>query len=234
MHRRFPGRAQLAHERGIFLLRHRAVYIIRRPLVIARGKKGAVHIDALERHDRRDGIVKMQIELRTQALDRIGHGVAGQRAGGDDDLAVRNFRSFFLNDLNHRVAADFFGNVFCKALAIHSERAAGCDAVAIRTLQNQRIQPAQLLLEQADRVRQLIAAQGVGAHQLRKIRRHVRRGVFLRLHLDQADRDAALRKLPRAFASGESRPDDGYGCHSIPPFEISKKYRHFFEKVCTP
>ena len=58
--RRFLCRNKLFYERLVLLLVHRAVYIIRRALIVAGGEKRTVHIDALKRHDGCDGIVKVQ------------------------------------------------------------------------------------------------------------------------------------------------------------------------------
>ena len=52
-----------------------------------------------------------------------------------------------------------------------------------------------------------VAAQGIRAHQLGKIRAVVRGRHFLRLHLHERHMDAALRKLPCRLASGQARTD---------------------------
>lgn len=75
MHGRLLGGAQLLNEGGILRLIHGAVDVVRRALIIAAGEKGAVHVHALKRDDGRNGIVKVQVKLRAQALDLLGHGI---------------------------------------------------------------------------------------------------------------------------------------------------------------
>jgi len=87
---RFLCAAQLLHESGVLRLIHGTVDVVGRALVVAAGEKGAVHVHALERDDGGNGIVKMQVELRAEALDLGRHGIARERAGRNDDLTVRD------------------------------------------------------------------------------------------------------------------------------------------------
>ena len=86
------GRERLP-EGIVLLLRHRAVDVVRRPLVVARGEKRRIHVDALKRHERRGGIEKVQ---RVPVADLFGDGggerVARQGARGDDDVPLGDGR----------------------------------------------------------------------------------------------------------------------------------------------
>ena len=159
----------------------------------------------------------MQVELRAEALDLGRHGIARERAGRNDDLTVRDGVGLGALDGDVRMRADALRDLARERLAVHGERAAGGDAVVIRARKHDGVKPAQLLLEQADGVRELIAAQGVGADELGKVFGYVRGGHFLGFHLDQAHRDAAPGQLPRALASRQARTDHGHWGHSVPP-----------------
>ena len=217
MHRRFLGGAQLLNEGGILRLIHGAVDVVRRALIIAAGEKGAVHIHALKRDNGRDGIIKMQVELRTQALDLLGHGITRERTGRNDDLALGDGGRLRALNGDIRVRADALRDLAGEGLTVHGKRAAGGDTVMICTGDHDGIKPPQLLLEQTDGIGELIAAQRVGADELRKVFRYVCGGHFLGFHLDQVHRDAAPGQLPRALASRQARTDHGHWGHSVPP-----------------
>ena len=217
MHRRFLGGAQLLNEGGVLCLIHGAVDVVRRALIIAAGEKGTVHVHALERDDGRDGIIKMQVELRAQALDLLGHGITRERTGRNNDLTLGDGGRLRALNGDVRVRADALRDLAGKGLTIHGERAAGGDTVMICTGEHDGIEPPQLLLEQTDGIGELIAAQRVGADELRKVFRYVCGGHFLGFHLDQAHRDAAPGQLPRALASRQACTDHSHWGHSVPP-----------------
>lgn len=101
------------------------------------------------------------------------------RAGRNDDLTVRDGVGLGALDGDVRMRADALRDLARERLAVHGERAAGGDAVVIRARKHDGVKPAQLLLEQADGVRELIAAQGVGADELGKVFGYVRGVIFL-------------------------------------------------------
>lgn len=72
---RFLGGRERLPEGIVLLLRHRAVDVVRRTLVVARGEKRRIHVDALKRHERRGGIEKVQ---RVPVADLFGNG-GGER-----------------------------------------------------------------------------------------------------------------------------------------------------------
>ena len=210
---RFLCVAQLLHESGVLRLIHGTVDVVGRALVVAAGEKGAVHVHALERDDGRDGIIKMQVELRAQALDLLGHGITRERTGRNNDLTLGDGGRLRALNGDVRVRADALRDLAGKGLTIHGERAAGGDTVMIRAGEHDGIEPPQLLLEQTDGIGELIAAQRVGAHELRKIRRDVRRSHFFRLHFDQPHRDAPDGELISRFGTGKTGSDNRYSVH---------------------
>ena len=159
----------------------------------------------------------MQVELRTQALDLLGHGITRERTGRNDDLALGDGGRLRALNGDIRVRADALRDLAGEGLTVHGKRAAGGDTVMICTGDHDGIKPPQLLLEQTDGIGELIAAQRVGADELRKVFRYVCGGHFLGFHLDQVHRDAAPGQLPRALASRQARADHGHWGHSVPP-----------------
>ena len=108
------------------------------------------------------------------------------------------------------------GHLGREAIAVDGQRRAGRDARRLRRPHDQRAEPAHLLLEEADRVIELVAAERVAAHQFGAAGGLVHRGRLLRPHLVQDDADAARGDLPRRFAAGQPRPDDlDDGFHGI-------------------
>ena len=209
-------------ERRILISRHRTVDIIRRAAVIARGEKSARHIDAVEGHDRRGRIVEMQIFVRTEGGDSVAQGVACQRAGRDDDLAGRDLRHLPRLQRDVRMRADALRDHPRIARAVNGERAAGWDPVRVGASDDEAAQAPHLLLQQTDGVRQVVAAEGIGTDELGKIGRDVRGRHLRRLHLDEADADAALRHLPRRLASGKAGAYDGnLRVHLSSPLSLS-------------
>src|SRR5262245_64538589 len=61
-------------------------------LVVARLPPGDGRIDAIEVHDRGDGIEKRQCALAGEILDGSGEGGRGQGPGGDDDAIPTGWR----------------------------------------------------------------------------------------------------------------------------------------------
>lgn len=119
MHRRFLGGAQLLNEGGILRLIHGAVDVVRRALIIAAGEKGAVHVHALKRDDGRNGIIKMQVELRAQALDLLGHGITRERTGRNDDLTLGDGGRLRALNGDIRVRADALRDLAGEGLTVH-------------------------------------------------------------------------------------------------------------------
>ena len=80
--------------------------------------------------------------------------------------------------------------------------------VASAARMHQRAEPPHLLLEQADGVVELVAAERIAADQLGERVGLVHGGRPHRPHLVERDGDAELRRLPRGFAPGQAAADD--------------------------
>ena len=162
VHRRFLGGGERLPESVVLLLRHGAVDVVRRALIVARGKKRRIHVDAFKRHERGGGVEKVQ---RVAVADLFGDGggerVARQRARGDDDVPLGDGRHLAGNDRDVGMGADLLRHQLRKAAAIHRQRAARFHARRVRAGHDERIQAAQLLFQQAHRVFDLVRAQRV-------------------------------------------------------------------------
>ena len=170
-----------------------------------------VHVDALKGDNGGRRVKKVEVApLREQPGDGLGQGVGGQRPGGNDHLPLGDGRDLPLLNSDIGMASDGGGGGDGKPLPVHGQGAPRLHPRLIRTAQDQRAAPAQLLLEQAHGVLQLIGAQGVGAHQLGKAGAVVGGGHFAGLHLAQRDGNPPLGQLPGALAPGQARADDGY------------------------
>ena len=150
---------KLGHEGEIFLLRHRAVYIIRRTLVVARSEERVIHVDALKRDYRGDGVVKVQIAVRAELFYLRRYRVAAEGAGCDDDLAVGYLIRLGGYEFNVLMLLERAGYILRKALAVNGKRAARGHAVCIRGLHDERTHLPHLRLEKPDGVAQLVTAQ---------------------------------------------------------------------------
>ena len=106
--------------------------------------------------------------------------------------------------------AQLLGDHPGEAVAIHRQSAAGGDAGGVGTADDQAVQTAQLLLEKAHRVLQLVGTQGVGAAQLCKIFGFMGGSGLVGLHLAQGHMDTPLRQLPCSLAAGQTRADYSY------------------------
>ena len=219
MHGRFLGRGQRVPECVVLVFGERAVDVVRRALAVARGDIGGVHVNALRGHDGRGRVVKVQEVAAHLAVDRVEQRVRGQRAGRDDHLPFRDLGHLAVDHLDVRMGLDFLGHRARKRFAVNRERAACLDAVCVRAGEDQAVQTAQLLFEQAGGIGQLVRAQRVRADQLGEVVRVVRRAVLRGLHLMQAHLNAALRELPRSLAAREARAYNGYNriIHRRPP-----------------
>ena len=213
VNRRFAGGRKLLPEGGIFFLGHRAVYIICRSLVVPGGAKRAYHINGIERYDRSNGVIEVQPLAAGAAKDVLRERVRGERPAGNDDFTIGNIHRLFRNDLHIVEGADSLRHGAGKSLTVHRQRAAGGHAVLVRAAHYDAAEPAQLFFEKSHGVCKLIAAQRIGAHELRKIWGDMRRGHFFRLHFDQPHRDAPGGELISRFGTGKTGADNRYSVH---------------------
>ena len=113
VHRRFLGGGERLPESVVLLLRHGAVDVVRRTLVVARGEKRRIHVDALKRHERGGGVEKVQgVAVADLFGDGGGERVARQRARGDDDVPLGDGRHLAGDNRDIGMRTDFL----CHAL----------------------------------------------------------------------------------------------------------------------
>ena len=152
---------------------------------------------------RRGRVVEVQEIAAHPGVDGVEQRIRGQRAGGDDDAALRDLRYLTVDHFDIRVVPDLFGDGCGERLAVHRQCTACLDAVRVRAGQNKAVQTAQLLLEQARRVGELIRAQRVRADKLCEIVRVMRRAVLLTA---SSRTGARKRRAARAAMQPHSRP----------------------------
>ena len=126
----------------------------------------------------------------------------GRASGMAVDLAVL--------DADARVRFDPAGHLGAEDVAVDGERAAGGHPGHLAGRHHQRAGAAHLFLEQADRVPERGAAEGVAAHELGQPIAVLGGRALLGLLLDQRHLDAPLGELPRALAPGQPATDDGH------------------------
>ena len=206
---RLLGGAQLGPEGVVLLPGHGAVDVVRGAPVIAGGEEGGVHVHALEGDQGGGGVKEVEVmALGEEILDRLRQGVGGEGTGGHDHVPrLRQGGDLSLHYRDQGVAADFLSDGPGKAVAVHRQGAPRLHPVGVGAGQDQGAQAAQLLLQQAHRVLQLVGAQGVGAHQLRELPAVVGGGHFGGLHLPQLHGDAPLCQLPGGLAPRQARAD---------------------------
>ena len=229
VHLRLLRRGKLPHKVEVLLLRHTAVDVVRATAVVARGEPRLLHIDGILGHKRRGGIEKVQI-LRVAEVsgNGVAHRLRGQRTRRHDHGPLGHARDLLGDHGDVRVRAELLRHHGRKAVAIDRKTAARLDPRRIGAGKDQASQPPQLLLEQTDGVFQSIAAQGVGADQLRKILAPMRGTHLFRLHLVQPHGKAALCQLPRRLAAGKTGADHLYFRHFFVPFDVFVVFVVFF------
>ena len=72
---RLLGVYKLSDKAEILLLSHRAVYIIRSPLVVTGGKEGAVHVHTFQSDNRGHSIVKVQVAVGAERSNALRYGI---------------------------------------------------------------------------------------------------------------------------------------------------------------
>ena len=174
---------QLPDKGLVLLLVHGAVDVVRGAPVVPGLPPGLGHIDGLGSHQRCRRVEKVEIIRLPEVFpDGLGQSVGGQGAGGHNHSPLRDGGHFLLDDGDARVAADFLRHQPGKALTIHRKAAPGLHPGLLRAGKNQAAAAAQLLLQKTNGVFQPIPPEGVGAHQLRKVRAVVGGGHLLGLH----------------------------------------------------
>ncbi len=93
-------------------------------------------------------------------------------------------------------------------LAVHGQRASRGYPHLVRHADDQRPHPAHLLLEEARRLVERVAAQTVRTHELGQVARLVHRRLTHGPHLEEIDRNPPARELPSRLAPRQPAPDD--------------------------
>ena len=127
---------------------------------------------------------------------------------GNIDGSVGMRGDFLAHDGDQRMRRDRVGDRLREALAIDGQRRARRHAVRVGRAHDQRAEPPHLLLQEADGVIELVAAERVGADELGEPIGLVDRGRPHRPHLVEHHAHAERRRLPGGFGAGEPAADD--------------------------
>ena len=141
MHRGLLGLPQFLPERKILLLRQGAVDVVRRALVVPGGKPGAVHVDALKGHQRRGGVVEVQIPaVREMLRNALRQCIRRERPGSHDDLPLgRHLRDLPFSHGDVGVVANGIRNGLGKGHPVHRQGAPSGHPMLVGTPQDQRV-----------------------------------------------------------------------------------------------
>ena len=212
---RLLGGGKFLPESVVLLFGHGAVDIVRGAPVIPGGKPGAVHVHALKGHQGGGRVKEVEVAvLGVAPANGLGQGLGGEGAGGHDHLSLlRDVQHFLLHHSDVGVVFDLLRNRGGEGVAVHRQGAPRLHPVLVGAGHDERVTPAQLLLQQPHRVLQLVGAQGVGAHQLPEVGAVVGGGHFLGLHLVQAHGNAPVGQLPGRLAAGQTGPNDNHRFH---------------------
>jgi len=210
-------------DEGVILFAvHRAVDIIlavafRPDLVPARLHPGDVHVDAVLVDNRRNGIEKGQRVLAGGRTDALGQRHRRQGAGGDDgQSAFGQLVDPFADDLDIRMVGEPLADSVGKMIAVDSQRRTGRQAMLVAFADDDRVEVAHFLMEQADGIfLGIVRAEAVGADQFGQLVGLVgRRHLAAPAHLGKAYFRSVFRQLPCCFRPGEPAAYDMYICHA--------------------
>ena len=130
----------------------------------------------------------------------------GQRAARDDHrqgvaAGRRNAIDLVANDRDERMRGDGRGHAFREAIPVDGERRTGRHAAGVGDTHDEGAEPPHFLLEEADRVVDLVAAKRVTADQLGEAVGLVHRRRPDGPHLVQHDGGAARGRLPGGLSA---------------------------------
>src|SRR5262245_167185 len=217
---RFFGGEERGDEGVVLALSHGAINVIGARtagagLVIARLTPGDLGIDAIEMHDRRNGIEKSQFALTGELLDGGRQGRRRERTGGDDDavpLGRRQAGNLGPFDRNQGMAVERLRHRPSEVVAIDGERPARGQLVGVAGGHDQGTRAPHLLVQQSDRIRaSIVGAEGIGADELGQGVGLVGLGHPGRAHFVEDDAHPGAGNLPGSLAAGESAADDMNG-----------------------
>ena len=215
---------QFIDEAVVLLAVEGAVQIVGgaiRRFSVARGPERGFHVHRIGFDDGADAVIEEQPVSPGQPGDLLGERIAGERAGGDDDDGVLGDGGDFLApQLDQRLGRDGRGDFRGKDFAIDGERMAAGYSRLPRRFEQQRIEPAQLFLEQPRRGGFLLGLERIAAHQFGQPVRLVRGCRPGRPHFVQHRAQAAPRDLPGRFRPRQPAADDvnGFPQNQAPSF----------------
>ena len=178
----------------------------------ARRAEDLAHVDRLGKDDRTDRVVEVQVLPADERGDVRRQRFGCQRPGGDDERIHRRVGrdpgDFFTPQGDQRMRGDRLGDGLGEAVAIDGERRARGHAARVRGAHDEGSEPPHLFFEQADRVIELVAAEGIRAHQLGEPVGPVHGRGTDRAHLVNRRGHAERGRLPRGLGTGESSAND--------------------------
>jgi hypothetical protein len=160
-----------------------------------------------------------------EPLDGVRERVGRERTCGHDRRhAVRRgqIRYFPADDRDQRVAGNRGGDHIREAGPVDRERGAGRDTGVGRGPEHEGTEPAHLLLQEAHRVIEFVAAERVAADELRQPVGLVHRGRPRGTHLVQHHAHAAPGSLPRRLGPRKAAADDADHRHSHFPLTVNR------------
>ena len=137
-----------------------------RRFAVARGPEGDAGVHGFGVDDGADAVVEEEAVRAGEAGDVDGQGLAGERAGGDDDDRVgRQHGHFVAAQLDERLVFDGGRDFGGESFAVDGEGVSGGHACLLSGGKQQRTEPAQLLFEQPGRGRFRLGLQRIAAHE---------------------------------------------------------------------
>ena len=202
-------------EGVVFVARHGAVDIggpllLGLALVIAGLPPGHAHVDGVGMDDGGDGVEEGERVGPGFRRDGLPQGGRGQRAGGDDPVAVlgQGGDLAFL-DGHQRMGAQRGGHVGREGVAVHGQRAARGQLVAVGGGHDEAARRPHLPVQLAHGVVHVVVrAEAVGTDHLGAVAGAMGEGADLRAHLVQDHGNARPGGLPRGFGARHAGADD--------------------------
>src|SRR5258706_5144215 len=165
-----------------------------------------------------------------ETRDVSGKRLRSQRTRRDDHRSVRarlgNLAQFLTDDRDEGMIGERGGDQLGETLTVHGERGTSRHPAGFRDLHHERTETTHFFLEKADGVIELVAAEGIAAHELGKAIRFVDCGWTDRPHLIERDGHMLRRRLPRGFGSCEPAANDCYRQRA--PLAASRRLRDQF------
>ena len=190
-----------------------------------RGAEGDAHVDAVGFHDRRQGVIEIQVLPSRDLRDWLGERRTRKGSRGNDRRPVGQGARLLPHHLDEGMAPDRRRGGRGKRLPVHCQGPARRHGGLAGDLEEERSKPPELRLQQAAGPVGQVASQRVGAHQLGEVARAMGAGPDLRAHLEQAHRHPEPGRRPGGFGPGEAAADHGeerMGCRHGGQYTVSR------------